>query len=228
MVGKAIAAGGSTYKEPQDYGFMYEHNFQDLDGHIWDNYVYGIKGNNLIILIISDLKLFGEVQIMFHILQILTVILVAVAMALAQAHALELPGKMRLDKETYFAMQPIYYPGFTIAGVCEPVSILLAIALLFLTPSGSADFWLTIVALLGLIGMQAVYWLFTHPVNKFWIEGENLDRFSSSFFSFGVDKIENENHSPDWTELRDRWEYSHVARAGFGFLSLFALVIAIS
>jgi uncharacterized protein len=36
MVRKAIAAGGITYKEPQDHGFMYEHGFQDLDGHIWE------------------------------------------------------------------------------------------------------------------------------------------------------------------------------------------------
>jgi uncharacterized protein len=36
MVAKAIAAGGTTYKEPQDYGFMYQHGFQDLDGHIWE------------------------------------------------------------------------------------------------------------------------------------------------------------------------------------------------
>lgn len=167
---------------------------------------------------------------MFSILQVLTVILVAVAMALALAHTLELPGKMRLDKETYYAMQPIYYPGFTIGGISEPISILSAIVLLFLTPSGSADFWLTLVALLGLVGMQAVYWLFTHPVNKFWLEGENLDRFSSGFFSFGANKSrsENETRLPNWTELRDRWEYSHVARAGFALLSLIALVIAIS
>jgi uncharacterized protein len=36
MVGKAVAAGGTTYKEPQDHGFMYQHGFQDLDGHIWE------------------------------------------------------------------------------------------------------------------------------------------------------------------------------------------------
>jgi uncharacterized protein len=36
MVSKAIAAGGTTYKEPQDHGFMYGHGFQDLDGHIWE------------------------------------------------------------------------------------------------------------------------------------------------------------------------------------------------
>ncbi|NJO78262.1 MAG: VOC family protein [Cyanobacteria bacterium RM1_2_2] len=36
QVRKAIAAGGTTYKEPQDHGFMYAHGFQDLDGHIWE------------------------------------------------------------------------------------------------------------------------------------------------------------------------------------------------
>ncbi|NJR52546.1 MAG: VOC family protein [Leptolyngbyaceae cyanobacterium CSU_1_3] len=36
MVSKAIAAGGKTYNEPQDHGFMYAHGFQDLDGHIWE------------------------------------------------------------------------------------------------------------------------------------------------------------------------------------------------
>ncbi|MGH8594428.1 MAG: DUF1772 domain-containing protein [Gammaproteobacteria bacterium] len=168
---------------------------------------------------------------MFSVLQTLTVILVAVAMALSLAHALELPGKMRLDKETYYAMQRIYYPGFTIGGgIGEAGGTMSTIILLFLTPLGSTDFWLTVVALLGLIGMQAVYWFFTHPVNKFWVEGENLDRFSSGFFSFGANRsrLENESRPPDWTELRDRWEYSHVARAGFALLGLIALIIAIS
>ena len=36
MVGKAVAAGGTTYNKPQDHGFMYGHGFQDLDGHIWE------------------------------------------------------------------------------------------------------------------------------------------------------------------------------------------------
>ena len=33
---KAVKAGGTIYNEPQDYGFMYSHGFQDLDGHIWE------------------------------------------------------------------------------------------------------------------------------------------------------------------------------------------------
>jgi predicted lactoylglutathione lyase len=36
MVRKAVAAGGRTYNEPQDHGFMYAHGFQDPDGHIWE------------------------------------------------------------------------------------------------------------------------------------------------------------------------------------------------
>ena len=36
MVRKAVAAGGTTYNEPQDHGFMYGHGFQDPDGHIWE------------------------------------------------------------------------------------------------------------------------------------------------------------------------------------------------
>jgi uncharacterized protein len=36
IVAKAIAAGGTTYNEPKDHGFMYQHGFQDLDGHIWE------------------------------------------------------------------------------------------------------------------------------------------------------------------------------------------------
>ena len=36
MVRKALEAGGKTYKEPQDHGFMYGHGYQDLDGHLWE------------------------------------------------------------------------------------------------------------------------------------------------------------------------------------------------
>jgi uncharacterized protein len=36
IVRKAVAGGGRTYSEPKDYGFMYAHGYQDLDGHIWE------------------------------------------------------------------------------------------------------------------------------------------------------------------------------------------------
>jgi len=36
MISKAVAAGATTPNEPKDYGFMYQHGFQDLDGHLWE------------------------------------------------------------------------------------------------------------------------------------------------------------------------------------------------
>lgn len=32
----ALAAGASAAKDPQDYGFMYQRSFHDLDGHLWE------------------------------------------------------------------------------------------------------------------------------------------------------------------------------------------------
>ena len=36
LVSKAVGAGGILCNEPKDYGFMYQHGFEDLDGHIWE------------------------------------------------------------------------------------------------------------------------------------------------------------------------------------------------
>ncbi len=35
LVARALAAGGTTYDEPEDHGFMYSHSFVDPDGHGW-------------------------------------------------------------------------------------------------------------------------------------------------------------------------------------------------
>jgi predicted lactoylglutathione lyase len=36
LADKALAAGGSKLREPEDHGFMYSRSFQDPDGHIWE------------------------------------------------------------------------------------------------------------------------------------------------------------------------------------------------
>jgi hypothetical protein len=166
---------------------------------------------------------------MLDVLHVLTVLLVAVAFALALAHVAELPGKKRLPRDTYLRVQRIYYPGFTVGGgIGEFGGLLAAIVLAIVTPRGTAAFWLTLVAVLGLVGMQVVFWTVTQPVNRFWLHGENLGNFSSGFF--GVHRVDQGTHGQpstvDWTKLRDRWEYSHVVRAAFATISLIALVMA--
>jgi predicted lactoylglutathione lyase len=36
MIGKVPDAGGSEYLEAKDYGWMYQRNFLDVDGHHWE------------------------------------------------------------------------------------------------------------------------------------------------------------------------------------------------
>jgi hypothetical protein len=161
-------------------------------------------------------------------LEVLTVLVVAVAMALALAHALELPGKLRLTKAQYLAVQPIYYPGFTFGGLAEPLGILLTLVLVLVLPWGSVTFWLVGAAFLALIAMHGCYWLLTHPVNNFWLKGFKLEGAGRGFFAFDPLRQQAESGTPDWRALRDRWEYSHVLRAGLGLVALALLVTAVA
>ena len=167
---------------------------------------------------------------MFLVLQVVTVFLASVAMSLALAHVLELPGKMRLNKKTYIAVQSIYYPGFTIGELAEGVGMLAALGLLLMTPAKTTAFWCTLTGLTALIAMQGVYWLVTHPVNQFWLKDEQLKGLGAGFFSLDPMKrgAVAEKSSQDWARFRDQWEHSHVARAGLSVIALIALIIAIA
>src|SRR5262245_981091 len=162
---------------------------------------------------------------MLNALQDLTLVVVAFTMVPALAHALELPGKMRLTKDVYFEVQHIYYPGFTVAGIFGPLSILLMVWLLFLLPRGTGDFWSALAALCGIVAMEAIYWTVIHPVNKVWVKGLALTGTASGFFGFGRRHPDSGADAVDWTALRNRWEYAHAVRAGLGFLTFVALVI---
>jgi len=164
---------------------------------------------------------------MFLALQVVTVLVVAIAMALVLAHALELPGKMRLSKEEYLAVQPIYYPGFTFGGIAEPLGIFLLLILVYLTPARTLEFWMVAASLAALICQHAAYWLLTHPINNFWLKDFKMGHAGTGFFSFGTGG-RSVPAELDWTRLRDWWEYSHVVRAGFGILSFALLVAAVA
>lgn len=163
---------------------------------------------------------------MFDAFQVLTLLLVAVAMATALAHALEFPGKLRLQESAYKAVQPIYYPGFTAAGLVGEAGGMLATLIMAVLTWGFPGFPLALGAFLAMVIMHAIYWVFTHPVNNFWLDETRMGRAGTSFFSFGVDR--SKEQPEDWTRLRDRWEYSHVARAVFATLAfLFLAILAV-
>ena len=161
---------------------------------------------------------------MFYALQILTVMLVALTMALSVAHALEYPGKRRLNKEHYMATQAIYYPGFTFAGFGELLGVILTFAVAMLSPRGSTALLLWWFAFVAMLLTHLTYWLVTHPVNNFWLRDLKLGNAGTQFFGFDFLPAGRS----DWTALRDRWEFSHIGRGIFSTAALLAAVIAIS
>ena len=154
-----------------------------------------------------------------NLLKMLAVIVTAIPMGLSLAHALELPGKYRLDRDSYLTMQSVYYPGFTIGGAAEPLSILIVLILLPMQLHTTA-LGLEILALIELGVMQAIFWTVTQPANRFWLTGAKLSGLGASFFA-GAPAAQG-----DWMVLRDRWEYSHLARAACAAIAFVALVIA--
>lgn len=167
-------------------------------------------------------------MVILPILQVVSTLLAALAMALSLAHALELPGKRRLDRETYLAVQWIYYPGFTIGGLIgEPGGMVAVLVLLLLTPAASVAFWLTLAALLMLAIMHGIYWAVTHKINRAWAADRAVGAAGSAFLDMGSRMTAGRADEQGWVVLRDRWEYSHVARAVFGILALVALVTAL-
>lgn len=43
MTKKALKAGGKEPREPEDHGWMYGRDFEDLDGHTWEVYAMDLK-----------------------------------------------------------------------------------------------------------------------------------------------------------------------------------------
>ena len=161
----------------------------------------------------------------------MALLLVAVTMSTALAHVLEFPGKKRLEKDAYLAVQTIYYPGFTIAGFAEPVSIIPTILLLFITPTGSPAFWLTLIAFVSLVVMHAIFWIVTQPVNKFWLKNQQLSKLGDRFFPPNSTMQHGEGSKvdvEDWEKMRDRWEYSHLVRAVFCVIAMMTLTVALA
>ncbi len=148
-------------------------------------------------------------------------LLVAATAGLALAHALELPGKLRLSEDEYRTVQAIYYPGFTMGGlIAEAGSLLLVPLVLAVMPIGSGSFrWVALCVLFLAVG-HAIYWIMIHPVNAVWLKGAQLSGASARFFAARA------GEEGDWRRLRNVWEWSHVARALAFAVALLCLTLA--
>jgi hypothetical protein len=129
----------------------------------------------------------------------------AIALSGALAHLLALPNKIGLGRDAYFTVQGIYR-GWDLFGYVLAIQLLSIIAVIVLARHDRQVRLLAIVALLGLVAAQAVFWTFTYPANV-----------ATSNWTAIPD---------DWETLRRNWEYSHAAGAVFQFVAMTSLVMA--
>ena len=159
---------------------------------------------------------------MHPLVQVLTCFLLAVTMGLSLAHALEYPGKRRLDEAAYRATQTIYYPGFTLGGLFGELGGMIAVgAILVWGTLDDTPFWAVSAAFVFQLLAHATYWILTHPVNSVWMKYSALPTVNRSFFGSAA------NPSGDWRRMRDIWEMSHIIRAAFHAIAFIAFVVAL-
>lgn len=135
----------------------------------------------------------------------------AIAMTACVAHAMELPAKMRYEPSLYVMLHRTLYPNFgRIAGPSESLAVASTVVLAwrcrFRRPRA---FPLTAAAAGCLAGAHVIFWSVVNPVNVEMIE-------------WPLDAI-----PPDWTSLRDRWEYGHAVRAVLVTSAMAALVASV-
>jgi Anthrone oxygenase len=139
------------------------------------------------------------------------IMLTAISMATAFAHLLEMPAKLKFDSSKWLALlQTLYPPAFgPIGGVAEVGAVVGIVLLAFVVRRRRAAFRWTLLAAVCLISAHACFWILVAPVNAAMLP------------------LTPETLPPDWTRLRDQWEYTHAARAVLQIMALGGLVVSL-
>ncbi len=139
-----------------------------------------------------------------------TIILSALVTGMAFCHALELPAKMQYSASQYITVQNTLYAAFgppNIGAAIEVTAPLAAIGLAFLVRKRRPAFQMTLVAIaFMLLAFPVLFFAFTEPANSI------------------IRSATPKSIPVDWEQLRNQWEYSHLARF---FCHLFALSVLV-
>ncbi|GAB4390761.1 MAG: hypothetical protein Kow0025_24970 [Thermodesulfovibrionales bacterium] len=140
----------------------------------------------------------------------ITVMLAALSMGLAFSHPMEMPAKMAYGGALWLKLvQSLYWAFGTIGAFIEVGAVLAAAALALIVRGRRPAFGWTLSGALLMAAAHAAWWIWVAPVNA------------------AMRPLGPETLPPDWTALRDQWEYAHAARAVLQTAGLGALVLSI-
>lgn len=140
----------------------------------------------------------------------LSLLLTALLMGTTLAHTLELAAKLSYDGPQWVHLQQTLYRSFaSIGGAIELASILAVAIYAYLARADQLILMIVGGALLLLVAAFGVWLLVTAPVN-------------AKVLAWTATTIPQE-----WTELRQRWEYSHAARFALHLLAFSTLLASV-
>lgn len=139
-------------------------------------------------------------------IQFAAIVFSGLALVPSAAHVMELPNKIHMSKDDYLNAQRLYR-GWQFAGVVVVLAIfatgLMAVQSRHSGAGTQAAAWLAFACVAV---TQAVFWVFTFPVNRV---------------------TRNWTTAPaSWMSLRRRWEFSHAVSAAFNLVAFCAAVLA--
>ena len=153
-------------------------------------------------------------------------VFVALAMALTLVSALE-----AFERPSSVGGQPYYYPALQIAGgLGETLGTLLTFVLLLVTPAGTEKFNWIAASFSSLLVMHLVYWAVAYPVRSSWTQKGRVAAAGRRFFglSEAQEWAARKRLETIWPEVKRFWEYSHIIRAFFAFVSVVTLGVAVA
>ena len=147
---------------------------------------------------------------MLRILRFATLLLVALSMGMAFAHALELRPKMNYEPATYLLLHRTLYEFFgpPVGGFIEAGAVVSSVALFGVRRRRRA-FLLSAVGAVCMVTAHIIWWLWVNPANV------------------AMAEMSLNSPLPNWTHFRNQWEYTHFARFLLQLASLSALLISV-
>ncbi len=135
-----------------------------------------------------------------------TLILLALSMAPALCHFLEMPAKMSYDGAFWLTISHTLYAKFgTYGGTFEVGAVLATLTLPFLIRKRGCSFRFAVLAAVLMASAHLVFWVRVAPANA------EIAMMSATSLP------------PGWEAVRAQWEYGHAIRAVLEILALAAL-----
>lgn len=139
-----------------------------------------------------------------RVVRFVALLLTALTVGLAFAHALELGPKLEYEGSLYLRLHRTLYWGFGTIGAVVDVGAVIAAVVLAFVMRGRPGFRWALLGAAALVVAHVSWWIWVAPVNQ------------------AMRLLPLENPPAEWVRLRDQWEYTHLARffaqlVGFGF-----------